>query len=389
MANARAIFQPVPGLVTHHKNIIDLFPQSGVKEVWLSSAFVNSAGISALHAALSAHAPVTTCVVGVRNGASSVQGLTGLLGTGSTLYVVDTGTPYRIFHPKIYAVIGENNASVIVGSANATFAGLYNNIEASAHLSLDLSDPPDAEFLAGLVDPLKYLIKTYPENCYQLVDVAQAKQLLTDGVVEDEDNPKISAPIGIARNGAKPGQVPLMGLPKSKGLPKKAKPLVEAVSAIGEAAAPSSGMTQPVIYGPLVWVKPKLPRSDLQFSGATGNATGVLRLTQARFVVDGSVIDQTTYFRNDVFGKLNWQSTTDGRETAVLNVALVIAGVLIGTYSLSLSHDSAWESGQGNYTTAVHWAAATQHIRHQALVGRTLRLYAPSGTDSPYVIEID
>jgi hypothetical protein len=111
--------------------------------------------------------------------------------------------------------------------------------------------------------------------------------------------------------------------------------------------------------------------------------------TQAKFTVGGSVIDQTTYFRNNVFGNLNWTTTTSGKETAVVNLALVIAGVLVGVYDLPLSYNSAWESGQGNYTTALHWDAATPQIRDIALVGRTLSLYAPSGSNSPYVIEID
>jgi hypothetical protein len=172
-----------------------------------------------------------------------------------------------------------------------------------------------------------------------------------------------------------------MALPK--GIPTGTAPKT------GATVPPPTGMTPPVSYGHLVWAKPNLPRSDLQFPGANGNATGVLRLTQAKFTVGGSVIDQTTYFRNNVFGKLKWITTTSGKETSVCKVALVIAGVLVGTYDLPLSHNSAWESGQGNYTTAIHWDAATPQIRDIALKGRTLSLFAPSGKGAPYVIEID
>jgi PLD-like domain len=339
MAKVRAIFQPVPGAVTHQKNVTDLFPKSGITAVWLSSAFVNGAGVSALQAVLSSCATVTKCVVGIRNGASTIQGLTALLATGAEIYVVDTGTPYRIFHPKFYAVISKTEAFVIIGSANTTYGGLYSNIEASAYLCLDMSDQRDAEFLAGLTDPIEYLIKTYPLNCYRLTDVAQANQLLADGIVEDENNPKVSGPVGIATKGAKSGGVPLMALPK--GIPRKAKPPLGSAPAAATMAPALAGMTQPVTYGHLVWAKPSLPRSDLQFPGANGNATGVLRLTQAKFTVGGSVIDQTTYFRNNVFGNLTWMTTTSGKETSVVNLALVIAGVLVGIYDLPLSHKSA------------------------------------------------
>lgn len=378
----------MPGMVTHQKNVANLFPKSGVTAVWLSSAFVNSAGVSAIEDVLSAHASVATCVVGIRNGASTFQGLTALLATGATVYVVDTGTPYRIFHPKIYAAVTKENAFVIIGSANTTYGGLYNNIEASAHITLDLSDKSDAEFLAGIIDPLTYLMKKHPANCYQLCDAKQAAQLLIDGVVENEDNPKVSGPVGIASKGAKPGRVPLISLP-FKQTPKKGKPTSKTASASSTPVPTAGTLAQPVIYGQLVWEKPKLPRSDLQFPGANGNATGVIRLTQAKFMVGGSIIDQTTYFRNVVFSKLPWNTTISGKETSSFEVALVIAGVLVGTFTLPLSHNNAWESGQGNYTTAIHWDAAVTHIRHLALVGRSLSLYAPSGKTAPYVIEID
>lgn len=374
----------MPGLVTHQKNVASLFPKTGVTAVWLSSAFINSAGVSALEEVLSAHASVAICVVGIRNGASTFQGLAALLKTGATVYVVDTGTPYRIFHPKIYTVVAADKAFVIIGSANTTYGGLYNNIEASAHLTLDLSDKSDAEFLAGVIDPLKYLMNNHPANCYQLHNAKQATQLLIDGIVEDEGSPKISGPMGIASKGAKPGRVPLISLPL-KQAPQKRKP----DSSTATPAPAYTTLAQPVTYGHLVWKKPKLPKSDLQFPGTNGNATGVLRLTQAKFVVGGSIIDQTTYFRNVVFGKLNWKTTTTGKETSSFDVALVISGVLVGAFTLPLSHNSAWESGQGNYTTAIHWDSAVTYIRHLALVDRTLSLYAPSGKTAPYVIEID
>jgi PLD-like domain len=382
MAKVIAIFQPVPGAVTHQKFVNDLFVNSDITAVCLSSAFVNSGGVSALQASLSSYAAVTKCFVGIRNGVTTVQGLKILLDTGAQVYVVDTGTPYRIFHPKFYAVISKTKAYVIIGSANTTYSGLHSNIEVSAHFSLELSDKSDSAFLSGLLDPIQFLIKTYPLNCYRLKDKTHANNLFTAGLVEDEDNPKTTGPVGIASKGT--NTVPVMPLPK--GIPSKAK------SSTKPAPPPTTTRPAPigsVTYGRLVWEKPKLPPSDLQFPGATGNATGVLRLTQAKYTVGGVIIDQTTYFRNTVFGALAWTSTTSGKETAVLNTALVIAGVLVGIYDLPVSHNSAWESGQGNYTTAIHWDVATPKINDTALIGRALRLYAPSGANRPFVIEID
>lgn len=152
-------------------------------------------------------------------------------------------------------------------------------------------------------------------------------------------------------------------------------------------AAPSPASAP---HGDLVWEKPSLPASDLQFPGS-GNPTGVLRLTQAQFEVDGTVIDQTTYFRPTVFGKLAWAKDPNDpdKEIAVTTFALVIGGRFVGTRDLQLSHKPKWEAGQGNYTTALHWGTAMPDIRHKTLIGRALRLHTPAGNGAPYVLEID
>jgi hypothetical protein len=252
MAKVIAIFQPVPGAVTHRKFVNDLFVKSDVTAVWLSSAFVNSGGVSALQASLSSYAAVTKCFVGIRNGATTVQGLKTLLETGAKVYVVDTGTPYRIFHPKFYAVIGKTKASVIIGSANTTYSGLHNNIEVSAYCSLDLSDKSDFAFLSGLLDPIKYLITAYPLNCYRLGGKTHAHSLFMAGLVENEDNPKTTGPIGIASKGTH--TVPVMPLPK--GLPSKGKRSLKPDPPPTITTPAPIGLT-PVTYGNLVWEKVK------------------------------------------------------------------------------------------------------------------------------------
>ena len=105
----------------------------------------------------------------------------------------------------------------------------------------------------------------------------------------------------------------------------------------------------------------------------------------------GSRIDQTTYFRNDIFASLNW--TVDpgdpGKENAFVEFSLAIEGVYVGDFTLKLSHKPAWEAGQGNYTTHIHWGDATEHIQKKELIGRSLKLYEPALPGNPYIIEID
>ena len=143
-------------------------------------------------------------------------------------------------------------------------------------------------------------------------------------------------------------------------------------------------------YGALLWAKPNLPTSDLQ-QLTHGNNPGVLRLTQARFEVNGQRINQATYFRNAVFGALAWgvDQNDPGKEMADVAVSLVIAGVYVGDFDLHLSHKPAWAAGQAHYTTGMHWDDAVDHIRKPGLIGRTLRLFAPSLPGGRFVIEID
>jgi hypothetical protein len=76
-------------------------------------------------------------------------------------------------------------------------------------------------------------------------------------------------------------------------------------------------------------------------------------------------------------------------ETRPAPTSLIIAGVYVGDFDMPLSHKPSWAAGQGNYTTGLHWAGATNHIKQPGLVGRTLKLYQPASAMGRYVIEID
>lgn len=387
MVTAKAIFQPLAGQL-HKKEVVKLLTAGGAERIRIATAFVNSAGIEALKGALLPNAAVTRIFVGIRNGATTFQGILALLSTGASIYVVDTGSPYRIFHPKLYVIVRGQSAHVIIGSSNATHAGLHNNIEAGVVLSLNLADSGDKAFLAELTKPLTELRTKHPDHCYKIKSAKHAEQLLQDGLLADERSPRISVVAG-APKGTKSATLPMISLPFTAPPAPSGKktPNVPAPAKTGGVAG---GPALSISYGDLVWEKPKLPAGDLQFPGS-GNPTGVVRLTQARFKVDGAVINQTTYFRYTVFGKLAWAKdpSDPDKEVAITSFALVIGGLFVGEFALQLSHKPKWESGQGNYTTALHWGAAMSHIKHQALIGHALRLYAPASSGTPFVLEID
>lgn len=351
-------------------------------ELLLSSAFANSAGVGAVSASLAPIAGQCRAFIGIRNGSTTAQALAALLRLGVQLYGVDTATRSRIFHPKLYLATGVARARAIIGSANLTHPGLFNNIEAGADIDLDLGEQADRDFVEGFLNGFRHLVANFPEHCFPITSGRQIIELMRQGLLEDERNPKTDIALGAGKQGAKTSKasiaLPFTAPPKNKRARKPRPPRT----------GPSAPVSAPSPYGQLVWLKPSLPKSDLQLNA--GHAPGVLRLTQAQYEVNGQRIDQTTYFRKEVFAHLPWTfNRTADKETTVAPVSLVIAGVYVGDFDLPLSHKAAWESGQGNYTTALHWEDATDHIKKPGLVGRTLRLYEPANPRSRFIVEID
>ena len=383
MAQVRPIFQPVTAGHQHVNPLTALVAEPWMTELLLSSAFANSAGISAVSAALAPVAGQCRAFIGVRNGSTTAQALAALLRLGVSLYAVDTATRSRIFHPKLFLAKGADRARAIIGSANFTHAGLFNNIEASADLELDLNNQSDSNFVDGFLNGFQHLVANHPLHCFPITSGRQIVDLMKQGLLEDERNPKTQTAYGAGKQGDQtsksPIDLPLTASPNKKA--RKPKPPVMGVGPMPVAALP--------MFGQLVWVKPKLPSSDLQLN-QTSAVPGVLRLTQAKYKVNGQTIDQNTYFRNHVFSQLNWvYDSARQKDVADVPIALIIAGVYVGDFDLSLSHKAAWAAGQGNYTTGLHWGGATSHIKRPGLIGRSLKLYGPATPQARFVIEIN
>jgi hypothetical protein len=102
------------------------------------------------------------------------------------------------------------------------------------------------------------------------------------------------------------------------------------------------------------WFK-RLSASDAQHPPREdSNPTGKLRLTQA-----GLGIDQTTFFRRELFGAANWRGVAmDRGQMDVADVTfdeVVIDGVNHGPLTLRIDHADWREAGQGNVTTVLAW----------------------------------
>lgn len=360
-----------------------------VEHAIISVAFVSSDGVDHIAPLLTAHAHKITVYAGIRNDITSAQALTRLLAIGVTLYAVDTGSRMLLFHPKLYHVRAGATAKLSTGSANLTLGGLNNNIEASILINLSLYDADDSAFVTGLEMSFAALSAEHPENIFLVTNEAMVDALLDAGRLIDETTappPRISTKAKAGSTDPTPRMKmqtkAVRGKAKVKGLSAPKMPSSKPMTA---ASTPFS-----IEHGMLLWEKPNLPESDLQLLAHSGNP-GVLRLTQAKFEVNGHRIDQRTYFRNTVFGNLAWvvDPNDPGKEMTNVSVSLVISGVNLGEFELRMSHKPAWAAGQGNYTTGLHWDDAVEHIRKPNLKGRTFRLFAPSLPHGRYVLEID
>jgi hypothetical protein len=137
----------------------------------------------------------------------------------------------------------------------------------------------------------------------------------------------------------------------------------------------------PVVPQPrvLVWRKPSLSQSDAQRVPSGTAVTANLKLTQAGFRVNNVIIDQTTYFRNQIFNRLAWghpRANDNSYEEVYCPFDITILGNSIGIHNLKLSHKPSRVSGQGNVPTWLHWGNTVKPFLQQYNVtGKTVSLY--------------
>lgn len=139
--------------------------------------------------------------------------------------------------------------------------------------------------------------------------------------------------------------------------------------------------------GPILWTK-RLTRTDAQVQ--QGHATGDLRLVQAK-EYNSRTIEQTTYFREVVFGGLTWKVVKQNpyEEVAEADFDLTILDKHYNQI-LTIGHKPSGEAGQSNYTTSIRWGSLAAEIRKLDISDRMLRLYAPPpGASTPFFIVVE
>lgn len=384
---------------THAAVLKEMFAQK-IERAIISVAFVSENGVNLIEPLLTPCADKIIVFAGIRNEITSAQAMKRLSRMDVALYAVDTGSRALLFHPKLYYVRGGDAAQLSIGSANLTLGGLNNNIEAGLLLELNLQDGEDSKFVKKLEASFHSLSNDHPENVFQIADEETIDELLNAGRLIDE----AAAPLPRNTTKAKTGSTDptprmkmqpkrLRGKPKPKlpAPPPGQPPAAAPAATTPAAAAPGNATGASTTVAPdleLVWESKPLSRRSLGIpTGPNSNPTGSTTLGSGTF----DDIDRVTYFRDDLFGHLAW--TTNGTiETAEQRFDLVVKGVLIGTFDLTLRHSltrAAAAAEDHNSPTSLSWNDARPLVARQDLLDRTLRIWRSTADPAEFQVEID
>ena len=375
---------------THLVAVRNLLRIPDPDRIVISVAFLNEAGLSMLQDALAPVAERTTIIVGIRNGITTVQGLSKCLDIGCLTYVADTGSRNVIFHPKLYLSRNAVEAQLIVGSANLTVGGLNSNIEASLCLALPLDRPENTALVTDVESKVDTMLDEYTQHMTRIQNQSMLTDLLESGRVADERQrfAPVSSGISDSRDLDTVPRINLQTGPLSRPRISQDLRLTESTPVYPpDPVRPSpERMT-------LAWQSNALTRRHLTIpTGANTNPTGSMLFGKGAM----TNIDQRHYFRDDVFAKLRWNfDLTPKRqhiERAEAWFQLVIRDVDYGTFKLRLSHNSRIDTvayQQGNSVTSLHWGDARRLVAREDLLGRTMHVYANAERDDLYILEID
>ena len=371
----QVIFQRIKG--SHLVAVQDLLSIAGVEKVLISVAFANVNGLDALEKSLRPVALQTKLFIGIRNGITSAQALEKGLQFGCSVYVVDTGTPSIVFHPKVYLSRNLHEVCMIVGSANMTGGGLRSNIEASLMVRGQITAADELEQI------IEDLPTQYPGNVWAIQNSQSIRDLLDEGLVVDENIVPTPRPVGGSSN-APTRNTPVMPLatPAGTGKTKRASRLQNSLN---------PPVPQSVSGYELVWTSKPLSERSLSIpTNQNTNPTGSMLFAKGTVVG----IDQRHYFRDVVFSNVQWSLDAQKPhiERAVVAFGLVIRGVDYGVFDLHLSHNTLTTTPayqQRNSMTHLHWGTARPLVARQDLLESTLCLYREKIHGQRFIIEID
>jgi HKD family nuclease len=161
--------------------------------------------------------------LGVNLNATSKEALEKLLEHQIESYVVFSPNTI-IYHPKIYTFEGNERKRAIIGSANMTEKGLFQNIEASVCVDFESDDENGSEFLADIYDHFNAIINQEHPSCQLLTQevleiLIESKVVLPEAITREKNN-KINKEFGQKESKVNTRLLDLFGMLKAKRPPK-------------------------------------------------------------------------------------------------------------------------------------------------------------------------
>ncbi len=375
--------------IGHH--LIAFLNRSDFHTFYGISAFASESGIYGLTGHLNSakqYFKSLNLIIGVDLEGTSKEALEELLGIGINSYVYYQ-KEQPIFHPKIYLFEGSKEIKLIIGSSNLTRGGLFTNVESSILIEFDSSDKGGLALLREIKTYYKTLFDFSDPNLFP-INNSVIMGFYANGIIPTEKTRSTNFKKSVAPPPPTTSSTNTLAIPwrKTAKVPSTfpAKPRKAVITPTTTAKALQTHAnpiptTPPVQLQPktLVWQKPSLSSSDAQQVLVGTKITGNLKLSQAKFMFNNILIDQTTYFRNQVFGNLAWAHTktsSSSYEEVLCRFQITILGKVIGTFLLKLSHDPVRVASQGNTPTWLHWGNTILPFLQQTNIkGKTLNLY--------------
>ena len=379
------------------KHLIQLLSQKSFHTFTGISAFASEAGIIGLADHIEnakKNFKEINLIVGIDEEGTSKEALNEIHNLNINSYIFyQEESP--IFHPKIYLFEGNKEIKLILGSSNLTARGLFGNVESSLLVEFSERDVQGIQLLTELKSYYKGLFDFDDPNLFKISE-ATIQDFIDRGIVPAEStrNRKHGKQPTEGKKSDKQFDTLILKRPTAK-IPKefrgKSKTNKKVKKILDELE--TSDILQ-FELGSLVWQKKDLPSSDAQRVSGNTAITGVIRLGDANYKVEGEKIDRNTYFRNSVFGDLIWNSelrtNNSPLQVAKCKFNITVEKHNLGEHELKISHDPDRISGQHNIPTTIHWGSVlNSYLKKNNITGKTLSLFYPSAEGNAFSIIIE
>ena len=296
-----------------------------------------------------------------RDAMADLLAVTGAPRAGMKLGVVSYQTGY--FHPKVVHITrADGSSTAYVGSANLTGYGV-TSLRVEAGLIVDSEDSPVV--LDSIAEAIDDWFTSSRAGLYVVSNAGDLAPLVKSGVldVKPARTKRTITPTGASKPGTKsPGQ----SLSTLISVPPIQTPLPSSSGVSGPTAGghqspatptPSPSGQPPNVPVPGVttqrWGK-TLSASDAgRKPGANANQRGSIPLSQGDL---RGQIDQTTYFRSQLFGQFIWTTgaTRTGKpiESTLVPMRVTIDGTDYGVKEFKVSNEPDRLQGNRNLPTA-------------------------------------